>query len=358
MAEGPEIAVVIGAYRRSEHVASAVRSVLGQTMARDRFEVVVTKTFDDPALDESLVAEGVQLLRDDEPVIGRWLRSAVRATRAPVVAFLDDDDEFVPERLALLAELWRAQPDLGFYRNRVMVIEGTGAPLPSGRWRRHEVDAGLDSTGPVRRSADGKAGLWELGTRRGWATFNSSTMAIRRELLDGAVGDAFERTYQPDQFLFLAGLLAPFAVYLDDRRLTRYRYYGGNVSHTLPRLHDWAGSEHEMADLARGGGEREYADWLDREGDHYERMYRGGRLLRRIGDGADRREVARLTEEYLRFLGGHPAERALTVDTWAAGIYGAGYVGAPSIIRPIARARSAARAAAEGRPDPLAVPGG
>jgi glycosyltransferase involved in cell wall biosynthesis len=358
MASPPEISVVVGAFRRTEHLASAVGSVLAQTLGRDRYEVVVTKSFDDPALDASFTAAGVRLLRNDEPVIGRWLRSAVRATRAPIVAFLDDDDEFVPERLAHIVEVWNAQPELGFYRNRVQVIDGRGRPLPPGRWRRHEVDAGLDESGPVRRSAEQKAGLWELGIRRGWATFNSSTMAIRRELLDGAVGDAFERTYQPDQFLFLAGLLAPFAVYLDDRRLTRYRYYGGNVSHTLARLHDWAGSEHEMADLARGGGEREYADWLDREADHYERMFRGGRLMRRIGDGADRREIARLTEEYLRFLGTHPAERSLSVDTWAAGLYGAGYVGVPSIIRPIARARSAARAAAEGRPDPLAAPGG
>lgn len=358
MPPGPEISVVVGAYRRSEHLASAVRSVLGQTLERDRFEIVVTKSFDDPGLDAAFATEGVRLRRDDEPVIGRWLRRAVRAARAPVVAFLDDDDEFVPDRLAHLAELWREQPDLGFYRNRVAVIDAAGAPVPIERWRRHEVDAGLDRSGPLRRSAQDKTGLWEFGAQRSWATFNSSTMAIRRELLDGPVGDVFERTYQPDTFLFLAGLLAPFAVYLDDRRLTRYRYYGGNVSHRLRRLHDWADSEHEMADLARRGGEREYAVWLDREAAHYERMYRGGLLLRRIGDGADRREVARLTREYLRFLGAHPAERTLTVDAWAAGIYGVGYVGAPSLVRPIARARSAARAAAEGRPDPLDGPDG
>ncbi|HTP56099.1 MAG TPA: glycosyltransferase family 2 protein [Thermoplasmata archaeon] len=356
MVDAVEVSVVIGAFRRSAHLPAAVRSVRDQTLGRDRFEIVVTKSFADPSVDAALAADGVRVIQDDEPVIGRWLLRAVRAGRGPIVAFLDDDDEFEPDRLARIVETFRAHPDLGFYRNRVRVIDGDGRAVPPERWRRHEVDAARDASGPMYRAAHDKRGLWRTGARDGWATFNSSTMAIRRELLDGAVGAAFERTMQPDQFLFLAGLVAPFGVFLDDRRLTRYRYYGGNVSHTLERLHDWAGSEHEMADVARRGGEPEYAEFLAREADHYEQMYRGGRLMQRIGEGADRREVMRLTEEYFRFLGAHPAERRWTVDAWAAGLYGLGCVVAPSLTRPIARARTSARAAAEGRPDPFRGP--
>jgi glycosyltransferase involved in cell wall biosynthesis len=358
VAGDPEVAVVVGAYRRSEHLAAAVRSVLAQTLPRDRFEVVISKTFTDPVQDAAFRAAGILLREDATPAIGRWLRNAVRATRAPLVTFLDDDDEYEPDRLARIVELGRARPDVGFYRNRVRVIDRDSRPVPPGAWRVHETEAGLDASGPVYRARTEKAGAWEFGARRGWATFNSSSMAIRRELLDGPVGDAFDRTYQPDQFLFLAGLLAPFGLYLDDRRLTRYRYYGGNVSLSLARLRDWSRSEHEMADVARTGGETEFGAWLDREADHYERMFRGGSLMQRIGDGAGRREVAQRTAAYLRFLATHPAERSMAFDTWAAGLYGIAYVGAPALTRPVARARSAARAAGEGRPDPLAPPRG
>lgn len=357
MVPGPEISVVVGAYRRSAFLGPAVRSALAQTLERERFEVVVTKTFDDPELDEEFRRAGVVLREDHEPRLGRWLRRAVAAARAPVVAFLDDDDEFEPERLARIAELFRAHPDLGFYRNRVRVIDDGGGLVPPERWRPHESDAAMDASGPVYRPAREKAGLWEFGLVTARSAFNSSTMAIRRELLDGEVGDAFEPTHQPDLFLFLSGIVAPYGMFLDDRRLTRYRYHGRNMTHTLATLAEWPRSHREMEVIARCAGETAFADWLAHEAVHFERMFQADRLMLRIGEGAERREIARLTEEYFRFLGAHPAERAWRLDNWAAGLYGLGYVGARPVTRPLARARIAARAAAEGRPDPYASEG-
>lgn len=316
----------------------------------------MTKTFADPALDAEFRAAGVVLRDDHEPQLGRWLRRAVDAARAPVVAFLDDDDQFERDRLERIAALWREHPDLGFYRNRVRVIDADGAAVPPERWRPHETDAALDRTGPVYRAPGEKSGLWSFGVNTARSAFNSSTMAIRRELLDGAVGDAFEPTHQPDLFLFLAGIVAPYGVFLDDRRLTRYRYHAQNMTHTIRTLAEWPRSHREMEAVARRAGEAEFADWLAREADHFDRMLRADRLMLSIGEGAERREVARLTEEYFRFLGAHPAERALRLDNWAAGVYGLGYVGAPRLTRPIARARLSARAAAEGRPDPFGAP--
>ena len=343
MALSPEVAVIVGAYSRERFLPYAVKSVLSQTLPRERFEVIVVKSFRSPELDRELAAAGVDSLVYDERQIGRWLRRAISASHAPILTFLDDDDEFEPDRLEHIVEVFRSHADLGFYRNRVRVIDVDGQPVPEARWRDHERDPGLDALGPVYRPPSARTDLLALATRTTQATFCSSTMALRRELLDGERGVAFERTQLPDLYFFLMGALAPCGIYLDDRRLTRYRYYAGNVTHGLRWLHDAADSERDMAKMAEDSGRRDFARWLTARAVNHERLFLSGSLVARVGSVAGRREVAQRTAEYLRFLGRHPEERAWTLDSWAAGIYGISYLAVPTITGRVARARIAAR---------------
>jgi glycosyltransferase involved in cell wall biosynthesis len=341
----PAVAVIVGDFGRRQFLPAALRSLAAQTLPRARFEVVVTKNYRDPELDRSLGEAGILTLFDEERQIGRWLRRAVNASRAPLLTFLDDDDEFEPERLARVVETFARFPEVGFYRNRVTVIDREGQPVPRDRWRSLEVDPEFDRLGPVHLGPGDSARALDLATHRTFATFNSSTMALRRELLEGATGDAFERTQLPDQFLFLAGLLARRGFFLDDRRLTRYRYYPGNVTREVPWLGHAERSYRDMAVVAAGGGRPDAAAWLSERAVHYGRMFRSGTLVGRVADGAPRKEVARRTGEYLRYLGRYPEERRWTLDTWAAGVYGLGYVPFAPWVARFARVRLTARSA-------------
>lgn len=343
MASDPDVSVIVGAYSREQHLLSAVRSLLDQTIPRERFEVIVIKNFHSDRVDRELSAAGATLLFDSEPQIGRWLRHALRESRAPIVTFSDDDDEFEPDRLERVLDTFRRYPDLGFYRNRVRVIDSDGRPVPESLWRPLERDPGLDGSGPVYRSRDDKAGILELVTARVRATFATSTMAFRRELLEGELGDAFERTQLPDLFFLLSGVLSPYGVFLDDRRLTRYRSYPGNVTRGVRWLAHAMESEREMAAIAERHGRPEFARWFGARAVNHERLYLGGTLVARVGAGAGRREAAERTAGYLRFLARHPEERAWTLDTWAAGIYGLAYLAMPPLAGRVARARLAAR---------------
>lgn len=345
MSERPEVAVVVGSYGRREYLLSAVRSVLAQTVPRDCFEVVVTKSFADPEIDRFLATHRVSSRRDDDPRIGSWLLNAVALTRAPYIAFLDDDDEFEPDRLARVLDVFRADPTLGFYRNRVCVIDRQGDTVPSGSWRKHELDAFFDSRGPVTISPTEKKGLATLGFDQSRVSFNSSTMVVRRELFDGESGAVFARTQLPDLALFVLASLSPFGLYLDDRRLTRYRYYGGNVTHGVPWLRHACESNRDLAEAARAHGNAELALRLYRDSRHYDRLYRSGTIVERVGAGADRREVARLAGDYLRFLGRNPSERSLTLDVWAAEVYASSYLIVPAVARRLSVRRTALRSA-------------
>jgi len=344
VSSAPEISVIVGAYTREKYLLSAIRSLTAQTVSRDLFEIVVVKNFRTPEIDRELERVGATVLFDAEPRIGRWLRHAIHASRGRILTFCDDDDELEPERLGRILDIFRTYPDLGFYRNRVRVIDRDGRAIPESTWRDHEADRGFDQLGPVYLPPDGKDGLLDLATRRTHSTFGTSTMALRRELLDGELGDSFERTQLEDLYLFLTGTLSPYGMFLDDRRLTRYRYYAGNVTHTVRWLGHAAESERDLAGVAARRGRMDFAGWLSARAVNHERLFRGGTLVAQVAAGAERPQVARLTAEYLRFLGRHPEERAWNLDTWAAGVYGISYMVARSPARRIARNRLAARA--------------
>jgi glycosyltransferase involved in cell wall biosynthesis len=333
MTEVPEVAVVIGAYRRDRFLLSAVRSVLAQTLPRDRYEVIVTMDFVSPEVDRFLEEQRIPILLDNDPRIGTWLLRAVAATHAPYVAFLDDDDELEPERLSHALEVLRADPGLGFYRNRVRVIDERGEGVPPNAWRFYATDDYFDHRGPVTVRPPEKEGLAEFGLIRTRVSFNSSTMIVRRELLEGEFGATFARTQLPDLALFVLAAVSPFGLYLDDRRLTRYRAYPGKSTHRVPWLRHASEAYRDLASFAQAHGNVELTQRLTPVSEHYDRLYRAGTIVDQVGAGAARREVAHQAEEYLRFLGRHPAERAVSLDVWAAEMYAAAYLLVPEVAR-------------------------
>ncbi len=333
MSEGPEIAVVVTAYRRRTYLLSALRSVLAQTLPRDRFEIVVTKDFEDEEIDRFLASEGIRRRTDAEPRIGGFLYGAAQETRAPYVAFLDDDDEFEPHHLARALEILSADRSIGFYRNRVRVIDQNGEAVPPAEWRALERDELFDRRGAISIPPTQRDGLVKLGLDDTRVSFNSSTMVVRRSLFEGDGVPVLRRTMMPDLVLFALAALGPFGLYLDDQRTTRYRYYPGNVTRETSWLDRASIGFADIAEYARAHGGIELADRIAAEATHYARLYRSESLVERVGAGAPRREIARRAAEYLRFLGAHPTELGISLDVWAAEMYAGSYLVLPALAR-------------------------
>ena len=343
MPAGAEVAVVVGAWDRDRYLIPAVRSVLAQTLPRSRFDIVVTKNFVHAEVDRFLEENHVRALHDEEPRAGAWLMHAVEATHAPYIAFLDDDDEFEPGKLARALEVLRSDRELGFYRNRVRVINEAGTPVPESAWRFHEVDPHFEGRGPLHVDPRNKAHLPELALDTTRVSFNSSTMVVRREIFEGELGDAFRRIrLSPDIALFVMAALSPYGLFFDDQRLTRYRAHSGSVTRETRWLEYVSAGYGDLATLSERRGNGPLAERLRFESEHYDRLFRSGTIVEKVGEGADRREVARLAEEYLRFLGTHPAERHWTLDVWATEMYASCYLFAPALARRV-QARQASR---------------
>ena len=118
----PRIAVVIPTRNRSGFLAKALASVADQTEKVAEVVVVDDASTDETAaLVRNLAAKGMPItyIRNAEPLGGSGARNkGVAAARGDYVAFLDDDDDWLPEKIERQADL----------------IEGTGCEVVTCGW--------------------------------------------------------------------------------------------------------------------------------------------------------------------------------------------------------------------------------
>ncbi len=339
----PEISVVVGAFSREDFVIPAVQSVLDQTLDRRRFDVLVTKNFHSPRVDRFLEAHDVDSIFDDDRTINRWLFRAARSTRAPLIAFLDDDDLFEPTRLEHVLEVFEAHPPTGYYRNRVSVIDERGAPIPRAYWGKNEIDPLFDGTGPVWVGPDQKDAMLPF-IRRTYAFFNSSTIVLRREVLRPDLTSPYEGFSSPDPFFLVAAVASPFGLFLDDRRLTRYRHHGGNVSGEVRTLRKGLADHRQLTGIAQSAGLPGYAGWFEQRCREVEKRLLSESIVEGVAKREGRPPIAQRAGEYLRFLGRNPDQRRWDLETWAALAYASAGVMSPAAAQRTYAARKARRA--------------
>ena len=160
----PFVSIVIPSYDTAEFARGAVASVLAQT--RQDFEIVLVDDGSRPdqlaILEELAGNPGVRLLRQAKAGPDRARRRGWQEARGEIVAFLDDDDRYLPRYLEACLDRLSAEPGLGAVYTRYRAVGPRGEPrsiLPkqcySGRIFAREVAKSTvkTSTLMVRRSS-------------------------------------------------------------------------------------------------------------------------------------------------------------------------------------------------------------
>ncbi|MBI4357811.1 MAG: glycosyltransferase family 2 protein, partial [Candidatus Omnitrophica bacterium] len=132
----PAVSVIMPTYNRVSYLRGAIESVLAQTFRDWELVVVVDGSKDgSKELVESYA-------RSDGRVICIWQGNAgysaannrgLREAKGLYIAFLDDDDRWLPEKLELQVNLMKSSPEAGFCYGRFRVFRQTDHGLREGK---------------------------------------------------------------------------------------------------------------------------------------------------------------------------------------------------------------------------------
>jgi glycosyltransferase involved in cell wall biosynthesis len=125
---GPAVSVIIPTYNRAYCVGEAIESVLAQSL-REREIIVV----DDGSTDETFAVvqrygDAVRYLRQSNAGVSAARNTGIRQARGEYIAFLDSDDEWLPDKLAVQLDRMTADSTLVAHATNVHIV-APGRPV-------------------------------------------------------------------------------------------------------------------------------------------------------------------------------------------------------------------------------------
>ncbi len=194
--------------------------MLAQTIVPAEFEILVVKFVRDPELDSWLEGQRarVRTITDETlPRLGQKLALGIRLAHGEVVCFLEDDDRYLPDKLSTIAERFRADPSLVYYRNRNLCIDASGRPL----------------IGPYARAANreltippkGRDDLATVDFIRHYGAEGNSSIALRRARVLSNLDQLSRFSTSTDWLLFVTALSGEGTLVVGTRPLSEYRLH-------------------------------------------------------------------------------------------------------------------------------------
>ncbi len=219
--ELPVVSVVVPIYNAATNLEPTLRSVQAQSLSN--WELIVV---DDGSTDSS-VAIVMGLFADDPRL--RLLQQAnsgvsisrnrgVAASRAPLIAFLDADDLWHPDKLRLHVDLHSGEADLGVSFAQVEFLSPVGTRT------------GLVASHPPQA-------LKAVNFLCENPTTTTSNWVLRREVFEAVGGFVEEMSYSEDlEWLLRVACDGRWRIAAIDRVLTYYRTSSGGLSSSLQRM--------------------------------------------------------------------------------------------------------------------------
>jgi Glycosyl transferase family 2 len=206
----PTVSVVIPAYNQGHFLGAAIGSVLTQTYSDVEVLVVDDGSTDDTrAVASAVTDDRVRYLYQPNQGLSAARNTGIRHARGAYLTYLDSDDQFLPDKLALLLDAFERTPELGFCAGQAVLVGDDGEPLGE------VFDRGLPS----------ETSGWLLGN-----PLHVGSVLIRREWQERAgLFDERLRSYEDwDMWLRLAGMGCPMGWV--SRPVSRYRFHSAQMT--------------------------------------------------------------------------------------------------------------------------------
>ncbi|QOC22007.1 glycosyltransferase [Wenzhouxiangella sp. AB-CW3] len=142
----PLVSVIIPAFNAARFLPRALVSVAGQSYPAARIETIV---IDDGSTDNTLAiaqalegqVSGVKVFSQPNQGVAAARNLAIAVSSGELIAFLDADDRWLPDKIAAQVGIYQADPDVGLIHCGFDFVDQHGTALPD--WpRRSRLDQG------------------------------------------------------------------------------------------------------------------------------------------------------------------------------------------------------------------------
>lgn len=192
----------------------ALQSVLNQTLPRERYEVLCVVGFKDEGLSRFMRENGVREIYFEENLLGERIALGIEQASGEIVALLEDDDVFSPDKLKCVVEAF-SKRDIVYYHNNVYLIDEDSRPLEPVAPFTNQLEGSFVCR-PIKHFA-------QLGKHGG--SFNNSSIAVRRSAILPYLQHIGKLTAGVDNAIFYLLAQGDPLFYFDGRKLTGYRLH-------------------------------------------------------------------------------------------------------------------------------------
>lgn len=217
------VSVIVLAYNRKEYLRMALESTLWQTVERGKYEIILIKNFQDEFIDDFCLRNSVKVFTM-EGIIGEYIAKGIRESRGEIIAFLEDDDIFVENKLQRLIEL-KEETNFDFIHNNYVEIDENGTLRSPYMRKLHLTSYNFDKV--LYKSELTLSQIRDLQKKE--ADFNPSCMSISSRLGFNFVEALEKITACQDGCLFLAGLEMS-GIVASGEVLTKYRVHNSTTN--------------------------------------------------------------------------------------------------------------------------------
>lgn len=210
------VSILIDTYNHERFIEQAISTVLAQDFPASDFEVIVVDDGSTDATPEIVrrFEPRVRLLRKPNGGQASAFNVGIPECRGEIIAFLDGDDWWAPQKLSRVTELFAADQAVGFVGHAILEShsDGTQRLLSPGVKHRFRLDSAAS------------ANFFRLNR----CYMGTSRMAIRSSIARKLLPVPESLVIEADEYLFTLAPVLADAILLPEP-LTHYRLHGGNL---------------------------------------------------------------------------------------------------------------------------------
>src|SRR3954471_17744609 len=121
----PSVSVVITTYNQAEYIVETVLSALNQTYPHREVIVIDDGSTDETGARLAPFRDRVTLVRQENQGVAGSRNAGVRSATGELIAFLDGDDLWEPDKLTVQVAAYQAHPQSGLIAGDACTFSGT-----------------------------------------------------------------------------------------------------------------------------------------------------------------------------------------------------------------------------------------